>query len=705
MKKLLFLILFMTLLWPREAPGQQTTSGYFVQTNCDTINFRRDNTVLCVQIENQSGRPPGEYRWTGTEWLKSDGFYVSATQPAQCRVGEQWFNTAAASGAKFYACESANTWVAQGGAGGTSGHVIQDEGVVQPTKPTLNFTGTGVTVVPQTNSLDIVIPTPSVGAADPAANYVWTGTNSWRDNNFSILDNADTTKVAKFELGGLTTATTRTYSLPNATTNLLGGSDLGTSVQAFDSDLAALAANSTNGFWARTGAGTGAARAIGGTTGNITVVNGDGVLGPPVIDLGPTAVQTDISNTWSTGDQSFKATASVTPPNAAGAAPTIDGRFALNTSTSRLVYGVGGSTFIIAHTGEIQPLSVNLTQLAALTPTLNQGIIYNGSIWTTLTFPDCLDTAGKHWNFDASTRTIICGTSSTGGISGGTIGTLPKYATATSLTPSIFSEAAGIGKIGGGLEIGDVSTNYWNPDPTLVTGAKTWAIQNISGIPLVATTEGGAITDTNIAVFKTTAGITRIVNGGAAGTGTWTNSSTNTGDNKTLVAVGAGGTNTITVPIRAYWDAGTFTFPSTSTCTTPALTQINSGPSVYITTCTDASTSAFEGSITLAQDVVTVTFTLTVNDVDSSSQHFAGDFSAMCRNNGTTVNNTWGTSQSVDITMTTANNNYTGTTSAVTANGSCTAGATFFWRFVVNTTPFTDNGNARVIGVLMKQNS
>jgi hypothetical protein len=30
---------------------------------------------------------------------------------------------------------------------------------------------------------------------------------------------------------------------------------------------------------------------------------------------------------------------------------------------------------------------------------------------------------------------------------------------------------------------------------------------------------------------------------------------------------------------------------------------------------------------------------LTVNDVDSSSQHFAGDFSAMCRNNNTTVNN------------------------------------------------------------------
>ena len=57
------------------------------------------------------------------------------------------------------------------------------------------------------------------------------------------------------------------------------------------------------------------------------------------------------------------------------------------------------------------------------------------------------------------------------------------------------------------------------------------------------------------------------------------------------------------------------------------------------------------------------------------------------------------------LTMTTANNNYTGTTANVTPNGSCASGATLFWRFVVDTTPFSDDGDARVIGVLMRQTS
>lgn len=51
-----------------------------------------------------------------------------------------------------------------------------------------------------------------------------------------------------------------------------------------DSDINALAANTGNGLWARTGAGTGAARSISGA-GLATVANGDGVAGPPVITV------------------------------------------------------------------------------------------------------------------------------------------------------------------------------------------------------------------------------------------------------------------------------------------------------------------------------------------------------------------------------------------------------------------------------------
>lgn len=42
------------------------------------------------------------------------------------------------------------------------------------------------------------------------------------DSTFEIKDNADPTKIAKFELSGLSTGLTRTYTMPNASTTLVG---------------------------------------------------------------------------------------------------------------------------------------------------------------------------------------------------------------------------------------------------------------------------------------------------------------------------------------------------------------------------------------------------------------------------------------------------------------------------------------------------
>lgn len=60
---------------------------------------------------------------------------------------------------------------------------------------------------------------------------------------------------------------------------------IGVVTQAYDADLDALAANSTNGLWARTGAGTGAARTLTAPAAGISVSNGNGVSGNPTLAL------------------------------------------------------------------------------------------------------------------------------------------------------------------------------------------------------------------------------------------------------------------------------------------------------------------------------------------------------------------------------------------------------------------------------------
>lgn len=81
--------------------------------------------------------------------------------------------------------------------------------------------------------------------------------------------------IADGGTGGTTAAAART-SL---------GLEIGTNVQAFDADLSALAANSTDGLWAHTGAGTGAARTLAAPAAGITISNPAGVAGNPTFAL------------------------------------------------------------------------------------------------------------------------------------------------------------------------------------------------------------------------------------------------------------------------------------------------------------------------------------------------------------------------------------------------------------------------------------
>lgn len=60
---------------------------------------------------------------------------------------------------------------------------------------------------------------------------------------------------------------------------------IGTDVQAYDADLAALAANSTAGFWAYIGSGTGAARTLTAPAAGFTITNPGGTAGNPTFVL------------------------------------------------------------------------------------------------------------------------------------------------------------------------------------------------------------------------------------------------------------------------------------------------------------------------------------------------------------------------------------------------------------------------------------
>ncbi len=343
-----------------------------------------------------------------------------------------------------------------------------------------------------------VLSSSTAGTVDQTANYAWTGTHAFLSNSFSILDTATPSKIAKFDISGQTASTTRTYTLPNASTRLVGDSDF-----------------SLSGFMARQGVGTYTAVTLQGTANRITISNTTGAANP-TWNLGNLVVQTDQSNTYATGDQNFANALSLTLPTATGAAPTLSGRCAYDSTANRVKCGFNGSTVTLATVAETQPLNANLTSLAAIVGSNARVPYFTGaSTLSTAAIPLCIESGSNHLNVTSlSPLTITCGTNGSGtGLTGMTTG---KYLIATGATTAdtsgSLSESGGVINAATGFTVGAAPFLIFDTSGIASTD-KTWTVLNFSGTIRPST---GAITAGH---FVTTDANGLLVDGGAPGAG------------------------------------------------------------------------------------------------------------------------------------------------------------------------------------------
>lgn len=133
--------------------------------------------------------------------------------------------------------------------------------------------------------------------------------------------------------------------------------------QAADNDLTALAALSCTGIVTRTGTETFTCRTITGS-GGVTVTNGGGIAAAPDISLDTSIVKNNQSNAFTTGDQDFSNATTLTVPIAPGAAPTVSGRVAYDSTGETLEFGRAGINETFAALSDLQAISIaNLQDL------------------------------------------------------------------------------------------------------------------------------------------------------------------------------------------------------------------------------------------------------------------------------------------------------------------------------------------------------
>jgi hypothetical protein len=348
------------------------------------------------------------------------------------------------------------------------------------------------------------------------------------DSTTTIADNTDPTKQLAFEISGVSTGTTRTLTIPNASGTIALTSDLSAGYQPLDSDLTAFAGLSANGLVARTGAGAVSVRSIDQPAAGITVTNGDGVSGNPTIGLANDLAAVEGLSTTGfvrrTGADTWSASAIVDgdlPSALTG--KTYNG---LTLTANATGFTVAGGT-------------------TSKTLTLNNSITLAGTDGTTITLPSvtgtvALDNQTMYLGTTAVAINRVSGSLTLSGVDiSGSAGSATTATTATKATN--LAGGNGTTLLGAiGYQSGTDTTTLLSPN---TTASKLFLSQTGTGTngaapawSAVSKSDVGLANVENTAL-STWAGSANITTLGTVATGTW---------NATTIGISKGGTGQTT---------------------------------------------------------------------------------------------------------------------------------------------------------------
>ena len=150
-----------------------------------------------------------------------------------------------------------------------------------------------------------------------------------------------------------------------------------------------------------------------------------------------------------------------------------------------------------------------------------------------------------------------------------------------------------------------------------------------------------------------------------------------------------------------YWPAGSFSSDGTN-CADPAeATPVTGAFKTYVVVCGDGGT--FYGQAVLPDgldDTADINFELTATD-GTGSVTLAGDFGYQCWSSDEAITSSWQTGAANDVTLTTADDLYQGTTAGIDIETPCAAGDFFAWRYVIDDANH-DATSAEILGVKME---